>query len=376
MATSYPTGLDSLTNPTAGDSMQSLSHAGQHANANDAIEAIQAVLGLSPQGGSASVGARCAALESGKASLSGSVSFGGTVGGTGLSGSLLSSASPVMNGAASAGTAVVPSRQDHVHPSDTSRAALSGATFTGNVSLGATGIDYGNAALQKVKLGGTVIKRAQVGSSYNGLEIKDGNDATNVDIRLDGSSTWKGPLTIDMAAPAIALGASGPKILVGTGSPEGAVTAPVGSRWTDTAATTGAVEWIKATGTGSTGWRVSYGDTGRRTGFSLQSGFVVASSVNYLSRSAGIVQYQAILQKSAGNYVANDIPVIIPDGFRPASAFYQYAAGLNNGTQVNISIPTNGEVTIAGNASAAYLYLNLTFRTEQPWPSTLPGTAA
>lgn len=48
----------------------------------------------------------------------------------------------------------------------------------------------------------------------------------------------------------------------GTGSPEGVVAAPVGTRWTDTAATFGAVEWVKATGTGKTGWVVAVGDTG------------------------------------------------------------------------------------------------------------------
>ena len=51
------------------------------------------------------------------------------------------------------------------------------------------------------------------------------------------------------------------RYLEGTGFPEGVVTAPVGTRYTDTAATNGAIEWIKATGTGATGWRVTYGDT-------------------------------------------------------------------------------------------------------------------
>lgn len=49
--------------------------------------------------------------------------------------------------------------------------------------------------------------------------------------------------------------------LTGTGSPEGNVAAPVGSVYTDTAATNGAIRWIKASGTGVTGWRDDYGDT-------------------------------------------------------------------------------------------------------------------
>ena len=45
MSTSFPTGLDTLTNPTATDKVAVVSHASQHANANDAIEAIQAKVG-------------------------------------------------------------------------------------------------------------------------------------------------------------------------------------------------------------------------------------------------------------------------------------------------------------------------------------------
>jgi hypothetical protein len=44
--TNYPTSLDSLTNPSATDSVATVSHSSQHANANDAIEALQAKLGI------------------------------------------------------------------------------------------------------------------------------------------------------------------------------------------------------------------------------------------------------------------------------------------------------------------------------------------
>ena len=52
--------------------------------------------------------------------------------------------------------------------------------------------------------------------------------------------------------------------ITGTGSPEGKVSAPVGSIYVDSAATTGAIRWIKTSGTGNTGWVVEYGDTGWR----------------------------------------------------------------------------------------------------------------
>lgn len=46
MTTGFPTSLDSLTNPTGASSLTSPDHAGQHADANDAIEALQAKVGV------------------------------------------------------------------------------------------------------------------------------------------------------------------------------------------------------------------------------------------------------------------------------------------------------------------------------------------
>jgi hypothetical protein len=48
VATGFPTSLDALTNPTSADTLDSATvpHATQHANANDAIEALQAKVGV------------------------------------------------------------------------------------------------------------------------------------------------------------------------------------------------------------------------------------------------------------------------------------------------------------------------------------------
>ena len=46
MATNFPGSLDSLTNPTGSDTLSSPSHSSQHADANDAIEALQAKVGV------------------------------------------------------------------------------------------------------------------------------------------------------------------------------------------------------------------------------------------------------------------------------------------------------------------------------------------
>ena len=46
MATNWPTSRDTFTNPTSGDTLDSPSHAAQHANINDAVEAMQLYAGL------------------------------------------------------------------------------------------------------------------------------------------------------------------------------------------------------------------------------------------------------------------------------------------------------------------------------------------
>ena len=44
--TTFPTNLDTLTNPASGDALNNPSHADQHINANDAIEALEAKVGV------------------------------------------------------------------------------------------------------------------------------------------------------------------------------------------------------------------------------------------------------------------------------------------------------------------------------------------
>ena len=46
MATNFPTSLDALTNPTGSSSLTSPDHAGQHADINDAVEALEAKVGI------------------------------------------------------------------------------------------------------------------------------------------------------------------------------------------------------------------------------------------------------------------------------------------------------------------------------------------
>lgn len=70
MATNFPTALDSLTNPTGDQTLASVGHAAQHANANDAIEALQAKVGIDGSTDHESVDYRLSVCESGDRAMS------------------------------------------------------------------------------------------------------------------------------------------------------------------------------------------------------------------------------------------------------------------------------------------------------------------
>jgi hypothetical protein len=63
MATNFPASLDALTNPTSSDSLSSPSHSAQHANVNDAVEALQAKVGADSSAVVSSLDYKVAQLE-------------------------------------------------------------------------------------------------------------------------------------------------------------------------------------------------------------------------------------------------------------------------------------------------------------------------
>jgi|LakMenEpi03Aug12_release.lakeMendotaPanAssembly.Ray.scaffolds.fasta_scaffold01627_28 hypothetical protein len=70
LATSFPTSLDTLTNPTSTSSLASPSHADQHINANDAIEALEAKVGIDGSTDVNSIQYKIAAVQTTLSSLS------------------------------------------------------------------------------------------------------------------------------------------------------------------------------------------------------------------------------------------------------------------------------------------------------------------
>jgi collagen type VII alpha len=72
VTTSYPNGTDNFVDPTASDYLDSATvpHADQHANANDAIHAIEVELGNNPKGSKSSVRARLDAVDTSISTIS------------------------------------------------------------------------------------------------------------------------------------------------------------------------------------------------------------------------------------------------------------------------------------------------------------------
>lgn len=59
------------------------------------------------------------------------------------------SSSPLVDGTVAVGSSLRYAREDHVHPTDTSRAPLASPTFTGTVTVGANGIVFSDGAQTK-----------------------------------------------------------------------------------------------------------------------------------------------------------------------------------------------------------------------------------
>jgi hypothetical protein len=157
MASSYPGVLDALNNPLGTDAMNAVSvpHATQHTNVNDAVEAIEAVLGVNPQGGSVSVAARLSTasyighvhaitdITSLSASLAGKANSTHTHAESDVTSLVadlaakpgLSSTIPATLGVAAIGVGSTAARADHVHLLPT-LATLGAAASTRNITAG------------------------------------------------------------------------------------------------------------------------------------------------------------------------------------------------------------------------------------------------
>ena len=159
----------------------------------------------------------------------------------------------------------------------------------------------------------------------------------------------------------------------GTGSPEGKVTAPVGSTYTDSAATAGAIRWIKATGAGNTGWLVEYGDTGLRDISNLLLNATGSISIQRIGQvvylnAKGITPASTL---GSGSTFLGDLPV----GFRPMERrdFATMSTIKDGVSRSMFQFPSGAMGVWVPSTTDKYLFQH-TWLTANAWPTSLPGT--
>ena len=184
----------------------------------------------------------------------------------------------------------------------------------------------------------------------------------------------------------------------GTGMPNGKVTAPVGTTYVDTAATNGALKWIKRTGTDNQGWEVLTGDTGWRT---LTIASKLGASYLKVRRKNDTVMYQfgglswgwfGIVRRGGPGYsiqpsdMERNVFILglhrVPQGFRsefsliggiyndkgtPYGTWYLGGPGDGNMLRFQFTDPVPTDRDIGDIRVSSIMYL-----TNDPWPTTLP----
>ena len=183
-------------------------------------------------------------------------------------------------------------------------------------------------------------------------------------------------------------------LLSGTGSPLGVVTANPGVLYVDTAATMGAAVWRKATGTGTTGWVVVSGDTGRR----IVAQWNAAGTVTVGSLPAGWVPRTGVAGSVTARRIEDRVTIAVSQIqvgvastadriWTPAAGFgFGDAAGVSQDFVTAVVLSTGAVVPFfssgpqrAGGTTlplGAYLIgAEFTFSTTAAWPTTFPGNA-
>ena len=245
--------------------------------------------------------------------------------------------------------------------------------------------------------GATTAEALTISGTLNGrdpdnLVAGPGSSTDNALVRFDGTGgkTVQGSgITVDDsgkvtfgdvgASAGLELGSSGPRVMSGTGSPEGVVTAPVGSMWTDEAATTGAIKWIKVSGTGNTGWVVEYGDTGWRDVSALLVVDATRTDAEFprVRRVKETIVFQGVWRNSGTPFRSQLLT--LPVGFRPTLGLYVHVPYDDAVTAHyrNFKAGANGSLSYGGPAmDGSNFEYYATWVTNEAWPSSLPGSAA
>lgn len=210
------------------------------------------------------------------------------------------------------------------------------------------------------------------------------SSAIQVNVATTGIQGIQGPAGSGATGATGATGPAGAPTefeLRGTGFPEGSVTASVGTYYTDTNATNGAIRWVKASGSGNTGWKVVFGDTGWRA----FNGVVFQAGGSPVAITSGGFHWKRVNEtvyvKSSNSYIewgaAGGDEIIPPEGFKPITgqvwAWQGYDSRQTSWIQYSFGRFASGGTGTVFNQN--YVYTSTTWATEESWPSSLPGTA-
>lgn len=139
----------------------------------------------------------------------------------------------------------------------------------------------------------------------------------------------------------------------GTGSPEGRISAEIGTTYIDTAKTNGALKWIKTTDGGNKGWKVVEGDTGWVLGWQYDTNKNVINRM-YFRRINNVVHVK-FDPKINTSEIKPDTNLILDlgtydldgnlsiDGFKPVDDVVQTIYGTSNDIYVNTAGADNSE---------------------------------
>lgn len=166
---------------------------------------------------------------------------------------------------------------------------------------------------------------------------------------------------------------SGTRLFEGTSQPEGVVAAPIGSRYVNTAGSQGAVEWLKKTGSGNTGWLLLAGDTGwRDISASINRRSTATVYVASLRRTGDVVDLY-IDMKMPTNETSPYQLYTLPVGFRPSFNRHGLLHDNREGAADSTSVFADGTVDLYAPNQDVRDRWNGTWTTEDAWPTSLPG---
>jgi hypothetical protein len=138
------------------------------------------------------------------------------------------------------------------------------STNTGNSCMFVSGVETGRGTIKVTHTGtgsdanasGLSIDCAGSGTAAKGIFLDATGGGTTgdlVDLRNNGNQLFKFQ-SVSLTRPVLVLGNGGPIITFHTATPEGAITAPVGSICFNTGGGASTTLYVKTSGTGNTGW--------------------------------------------------------------------------------------------------------------------------